>query len=67
MAAVQLTEDIHRVLDSAGAVLADREPPDLADGDLRRIMEVMLLTRMFDQRMVALHDRGRLDFYMSAS
>jgi pyruvate dehydrogenase E1 component alpha subunit len=37
--------------------------PPLAEGDIRRLYELMLLTRTFDQRAIALQREGRLGTY----
>src|SRR5687768_18466152 len=66
MVAVQMQDDLRRVLDDDGKVLAGAKVPAIADDVLLKIFDVMLLTRIMDDRMMRLQRQGRLGFYMKA-
>lgn len=52
------------ILDEAGNVDESLMPP-LSDGEIRRIYELLVLSRTFDQRALALQREGRLGTYPS--
>jgi len=58
------TFEVHRlsILAPDGTVDEALMPP-LSEGDIRRMFELMLLTRIFDQRAVTLQREGRLGTY----
>lgn len=58
------TSEIHRleILAPDGTVDEPLMPP-LTEGDIRRMHELMVLTRTFDQRAIALQREGRLGTY----
>jgi len=61
---IRATCEIHRlsILAPDGTVDEALMPP-LTEGDIRRLYELMLLTRTFDQRAIALQREGRLGTY----
>ena len=52
------------ILDQFGNVDAELMPP-LGEGELRRMYELLVLTRVFDQRALSLQREGRLGTYPS--
>lgn len=68
MVAVPASEkdDLRRVLDDDGAPLPGARVPAIPDATLTRMFDVMLLTRMVDDRMMRLQRQGRLGFYMTS-
>jgi len=66
MVAVQMQDDLRRVLDDEGKVLPGAKVPSLSEETLTRIFDVMLLVRTMDDRMMRLQRQGRLGFYMKA-
>jgi pyruvate dehydrogenase E1 component alpha subunit len=56
-------DDLVRVLDADGEVVAPELLPDLDDGTLRNIYCDMRFCRRFDERMTALQRRGRVGTY----
>jgi pyruvate dehydrogenase E1 component alpha subunit len=66
MVAVQMQDDLRRVLDDEGKVLPGAKVPQISDETLARIFDVMLQTRIMDDRMMRLQRQGRLGFYMKA-
>ena len=56
-------DDLVRVLDADGEVVAPELLPDLDDGTLRDIYCDMRFCRRFDERMTALQRRGRVGTY----
>jgi pyruvate dehydrogenase E1 component alpha subunit len=66
MVAVQMQDDLRRVLDDEGKVLPGAKVPQLSDETLARIFDVMLQTRIMDDRMMRLQRQGRLGFYMKS-
>ena len=59
-------DDLRRVLDDDGKPLPGARVPSIPDATLTRMFEVMLLTRMVDERMMRLSRQGRLGFYVSS-
>jgi pyruvate dehydrogenase E1 component alpha subunit len=66
MVAVQLQDDLRRVLDDEGKVLKGAKAPEIPEEDLVRLFDKMLLVRIVDDRMMRLQRQGRLGFYMKA-
>lgn len=66
MVAVQLQDDLRRVLDEDGRVIKGAQVPALPDEDLVRIFDTMLLVRTMDDRMMKIQRQGRLGFYMKS-
>ncbi len=66
MVAVPAQDDLRRVLDDDGKPLPGAKVPAIADAQLTRMFEVMLLTRIIDDRMMRLQRQGRLGFYMKS-
>jgi pyruvate dehydrogenase E1 component alpha subunit len=66
MVAVQMQDDLRRVLNDDGKVIAGARVPDIPQADLLRLFESMLLVRIMDERMLRLQRQGRLGFYMTA-
>ncbi len=66
MVAVQVRDDLRRVLDDEGKVLAGAKVPAIPEADLVRLYDTMMLTRIMDDRMMRLQRQGRLGFYMKS-
>lgn len=66
MVAVQMQDDLRRVLDDEGKVLPGAKVPQLSEETLARMLEIMLLVRVTDDRMMRIQRQGRLGFYMKA-
>jgi pyruvate dehydrogenase E1 component alpha subunit len=66
MVAVQMQDDLRRVLDDEGKVLPGAKVPQLSEETLGRIFDVMLQVRTLDERMMRIQRQGRLGFYMKA-
>jgi pyruvate dehydrogenase E1 component alpha subunit len=66
MVAVQMQDDLRRVLDDEGKVLPGAKVPQLSEETLARVFDTMLLVRTMDDRMMRLQRQGRLGFYMKA-
>jgi pyruvate dehydrogenase E1 component alpha subunit len=66
MVAVQMQDDLRRVLDDDGRVLPGAKVPALPEAELMRLFDCMLLTRIMDDRMMRLQRQGRLGFYMKS-
>ncbi len=66
VAAVQLQDDMRRVLDDDGNVIPGAHVPDIPDADLARLYDKMWMVRTVDDRMMRLQRQGRLGFYMKA-
>ena len=66
MVAVQLQDDLRRVLDEKGEVIKGVQVPHVPDEDLLRLYDTMMLTRIVDDRMMRLQRQGRLGFYMKS-
>jgi pyruvate dehydrogenase E1 component alpha subunit len=64
--ALHAQDDLRRVLDDDGNVIAGAKVPDLADDTLVKIFDSMMLVRIMDDRMMRLQRQGRLGFYMKA-
>nr|WP_321441597.1 thiamine pyrophosphate-dependent dehydrogenase E1 component subunit alpha [uncultured Hyphomonas sp.] len=54
-----------RTLDDSGAAVGDWRP-NLAEGDLVRVLKAMVLTRVFDERMFKMQRQGKTSFYMKS-
>jgi 2-oxoisovalerate dehydrogenase E1 component alpha subunit len=65
MVAVQMQDDMRRVLSDEGKVLKGAQAPEIADKDLLRLFDTMLFVRVLDERMLRLQRQGRLGFYMT--
>jgi 2-oxoisovalerate dehydrogenase E1 component alpha subunit len=59
-------DDLRRVLDDDGKPLPGARAPSIPDATLTRIFDVMMLTRIMDDRMMRLQRQGRLGFYMKS-
>ena len=68
MVAIPASEkhDVRRVLDDDGAPLPGARVPSIPDAALTRMFDVMLLTRIIDERMMRLLREGRLGFYLAS-
>ena len=66
MVAVQMQDDLRRVLDDEGKVLPGAKVPQLSEETLTHMFDVMLLVRTMDDRMMRLQRQGRLGFYMKS-
>jgi pyruvate dehydrogenase E1 component alpha subunit len=66
MVAVQMQDDLRRVLDDEGKVLPGAKVPALSEEALLRVFDTMLLVRTMDDRMMRLQRQGRLGFYMKS-
>jgi len=66
MVAVQMQDDLRRVLDDEGKVLPGAKVPQVADETLLKIFDTMMLVRIMDDRMMRLQRQGRLGFYMKS-
>lgn len=66
MVAVHMQDDLKRVLDDEGKVLPGVKVPEIPEEDLLRLFDVMLQTRIIDDRMMRLQRQGRLGFYMKS-
>jgi 2-oxoisovalerate dehydrogenase E1 component alpha subunit len=67
MVAVPATQDdLRRVLDDEGKPLAGARVPSIPEATLTRLFDVMMLTRIMDDRMMRLQRQGRLGFYMKS-
>jgi pyruvate dehydrogenase E1 component alpha subunit len=66
MVAVQMQDDLRRVLDDEGKVLPGAKVPQLSEDTLGRMFDIMLLVRVMDERMMRIQRQGRLGFYMKA-
>lgn len=66
MVAVQIQDDLRRVLDDEGKVLSGVKVPEIPEEDLLRLFDVMLMVRIVDDRMMRLQRQGRLGFYMKS-
>jgi len=66
MVAVQVRDDLRRVLDDEGNVIAGAKVPAISDADLVRLYDCMMLVRIMDDRMMRLQRQGRLGFYMKS-
>jgi pyruvate dehydrogenase E1 component alpha subunit len=60
-------DDLHRVLDEDGRVVAGATVPDLDDETLVGMYRDMLLTRHFDTRTVNIQRQGRLGTFAAAA
>ncbi len=59
-------DDLRRVLDDDGVPLPGARISTIPDATLTRMFEVMLLTRLVDDRMTRLSQDGGLGFYMAS-
>jgi pyruvate dehydrogenase E1 component alpha subunit len=59
-------DDLRRVLDDDGKPLPGARVPSIPDATLTRMFDVMMLTRIIDDRMMRLQRQGRLGFYMKS-
>ncbi len=66
MVAVQMQDDLRRVLDDEGKVLPGAKVPQITDETLAKIFDTMMLVRIMDDRMMRLQRQGRLGFYMKS-
>lgn len=66
MVAVQMQDDLRRVLDDEGKILSGAKVPEIPDEDLHKLFEKMMLVRVVDDRMMRLQRQGRLGFYMKS-
>ena len=67
MVAVQMKDDLRRVLSDDGKVLPGITAPEVPEQDLVRLFDKMLLVRTMDERMLRLQRQGRLGFYMMST
>lgn len=61
------TEDLVRVLDDNGNVIAGSRVPEIDSAELAKIYRTMLTVRIMDERMLRLQRTGQLGFYMSST
>lgn len=61
-----MTLEMLCVMSPDGTVPADLDP-GLPDDDLKALFSTMLLTRVFDERMLRLQRQGRLGFYLTST
>ncbi len=66
MVAVQMDDDLRRVLNDDGTVRDGAQVPEINDESVVRIFDTMLQTRIIDDRMMRLQRQGRLGFYMKS-
>jgi pyruvate dehydrogenase E1 component alpha subunit len=68
MVAVPASEkdDLRRVLDDDGKPLPGARIPNIPDATLAKVFDIMMLTRIMDDRMMRLQRQGRLGFYMKS-
>jgi len=66
MVAVQMQDDLRRVLDDEGKVLPGAKVPSLDEATLARMFDVMMQVRVLDERMMRIQRQGRLGFYMKS-
>jgi 2-oxoisovalerate dehydrogenase E1 component alpha subunit len=66
MVAVQMQDDMRRVLSDEGKVLSGARVPEIPEQDLLDLFDSMLLVRVMDERMMRLQRQGRLGFYMTS-
>lgn len=67
MVAIQKLDDLRRVLDDEGNVIAGVQAPSVPDEELRALFRTMVLVRTVDERMLRLQRQGRLGFYMTST
>lgn len=60
-------DDLRRVLDDDGNVVAGTQAPVYPEAELRAMYRTMLLVRLIDERMLRLQRQGRLGFYMTST
>jgi len=60
-------DDLRRVLDDEGNLVAGAQAPVFPDAELRAMYRTMLLVRLIDERMLRLQRQGRLGFYMTST
>jgi 2-oxoisovalerate dehydrogenase E1 component alpha subunit len=66
MVAVHMQDDLRRVLDEDGKVIAGAAMPAIPEEDLVRLFDYLMLVRIVDDRMMRLQRQGRLGFYMKS-
>ncbi len=66
MVAVQMQDDLRRVLDDEGKILPGAKVPEIPEEDLLQLFDKMMLVRVVDDRMMRLQRQGRLGFYMKS-
>ena len=59
MVAVQMQDDLRRVLDDEGKLLQGVKVPQLSEDTLGQIFDVMLMVRVMDDRMMRLQRQGQ--------
>ena len=67
MVAVPKVDDLRRVLDDDGSVLAGIQAPAIPDEELKSLYRHLLFVRLLDERMLRLQRQGRLGFYMTST
>lgn len=61
------TEDVVRVLDDNGDVIAGAQVPQIEKADLEKVYRNMMVVRILDERMLRLQRTGQLGFYMTST
>jgi pyruvate dehydrogenase E1 component alpha subunit len=67
MVAIPKVDDLRRVVDDDGNLVAGAPRPSLSDAELGTLYRNMLLVRFIDERMLRLQRQGRLGFYMTST
>jgi len=67
MVASPKVDDLRRVLDDEGNLVAGAQAPVIPEAELRALYRTMLLVRLIDERMLRLQRQGRLGFYMTST
>jgi pyruvate dehydrogenase E1 component alpha subunit len=66
MVAVQVQDDLRRVLDDEGKVIKGARVPEVTEDELRRLFDTMMMVRIVDERMMRIQRQGKLGFYMKS-
>jgi 2-oxoisovalerate dehydrogenase E1 component alpha subunit len=66
MVAVQVQDDLRRVLDDEGKVIKGARVPKVSEDELHRLYETMMMVRIVDERMMRIQRQGKLGFYMKS-
>jgi len=61
------TVQMLQILDEKGQAVSDASDAGLSDDELVRLYEVMLRTRVMDERMLNLQRQGRIGFYLPST
>ena len=66
MVAVQIPDDLRRVLDDDGKPVPGACVPKVSEQELLRLYETMMMVRIIDDRMMRIQRQGKLGFYMKS-